>query len=105
MWRNLAPLALEAGTLTATTAGALADLCANIVQARALWDAVVAGGFQVTDVLADGRTRIRANPLLSHHRAMLIRVETGRVRFKLAPIGKPVAPPATPEDPFKEFDE
>jgi hypothetical protein len=85
VWEELAPLALEQRTLTASTAMAFADLCAYIVLER----------------------KLRAAPLAvagPDHRGMIARVDLGRARFRLVPDGKPVIAPEQPKDEFAEFD-
>lgn len=83
-WERLAPFAVEAGTLTAGTAAAFAMLCRAVVLEAALGKGGEAGG--------------------PSHRGMMQRVEAGMVRFSLAPVGKPIAKAAKPEDPFAEFE-
>lgn len=85
VWKELAPHALELGTLTPATAMAFGDLCRAIVFERKLAMSVLA---------AAG----------ADHRGMMARVEAGRARFRLIPDGKPVVAVAQPEDAFAEFD-
>lgn len=84
VWDELAPLALEIGTLTVATSMAFADLCAFIVLER----------------------KLRLSPLGCagpDHRGMIARVEAGRARFRLIADGK--APAAEePKDEWAEFD-
>lgn len=84
VWRELAPYAQAAGTLTTGTAAAFALLCRAVVLEQRLSRGLAAGS--------------------ADHRGMMQRVEVGMTRFGLAPIGKPIAAPAKPEDPFAEFD-
>jgi TorA maturation chaperone TorD len=72
VWRELAPHALEAQTLTPGTAGAFAMLCRAVVQERAL--------------AADPGQAGRAD-----HRGLMHRVATWLKDFSLAPLGKPMA--------------
>jgi hypothetical protein len=83
-WRELAPHALAAGTLTLATRPAFVLLLRNILLERRLSRGRSAGG--------------------ADHRGMISRVEIGMTRFGLAPVGKPMVQPAKPEDAFAEFD-
>lgn len=72
VWRELAPSAIEARTLTRGTAGAFAMLCRAVVQERALAaDPSHVGG--------------------PNHRGLMHRVATWLKDFGLAPLGKPMA--------------
>lgn len=83
VWDALSPHALAAGTLTTATALAFAELCEHIVVKRSMY---------VEDA---GGTK---------YRGMAALVTGGLARFRLHADGKPVQQPATPEDPFAEFD-
>jgi hypothetical protein len=74
VWRELAPHAREARTLTAGTAGAFAMLCRAVVQERAL----------STSPRAAGR----------NHLGLIQRIATWLKDFGLAPRGKPMVSPA-----------
>lgn len=85
VWKELSTHAITAGTLTAATAMAFADLCDYIVLER----------------------KLRAAPLTvagPDHRGMMARVEAGRVRFRLLPDGKAVATLEPVKDEWAEFD-
>ena len=100
-WNELAPLAAAAGTLTDETQLALRDLC----QARVLKDKLLRTvGDQGTVVVASGGN-LAAHPLIGRFTTLLQRVDAGRARFKLAPMGQSLAPEAEkPADPFAAFD-
>jgi hypothetical protein len=85
VWDELAPFALEQGTLTLATAMAFADLCGYIVMERKL---------RVSALAAAG----------PDHRGLIQRVESGRARFRLIPDGKPVTVNEAPKDEWAEFD-
>lgn len=108
VWAELAPHARQARTLSPATAGAFRDLCDAIVLKRAMADRIEADGLTYTKVSVDGagveHQELKAHPLISQHRGMMQRVEAGLVRFRLAPIGKELAAPVEPEDPFNEFE-
>lgn len=109
VWIALAPHALVARTLTPGTAQAFRDLCEAIVLKRALLERVQADGLTYEKVSVDGagveHVELKAHPLISQHRGMMQRVEAGFTRFRLAPMGKEIAPPDPPADPFAEFEE
>lgn len=86
VWDELAPMALEAGTLTTRTMSAFVMLCRNVVLERQLAGTPLAGG--------------------KDHRGMLQWVASRFKDFAIAPFGKPVTqqPAAKPVDPFEEFD-
>lgn len=84
VWDELAPFAIEQGTLKPCYVMAFADLCALIVLER----------------------RLRLSPLGCagpDHRGLLQRVDAGRARFRLVPDGKPAAV-EEPKDEWAEFD-
>jgi hypothetical protein len=89
VWRQLAPHAKALGTLTPGTALGFKWLCRNVVLLEACW--------------ADGKTRGTAKYL-----GVLQKVESGLLRFALAPYGKPmpdagVAAPSAPVNPLDRF--
>lgn len=83
VWKQLAPHATAAGTLTAATAKAFEILCRAVVLEA--------------DLAKSGAGS-------ADHRGMMQRVEVGLTRFGIAPIGKAIIAPAKGEDPFAEFD-
>lgn len=101
IWRKLAPHALAAGTLTQATALAFRHLCEAIVLKRLMLAEIKEYGCSSIDVDA----KLTANPLLTQYRSMLQRVETGMMKFMLAPLGKSTLPEEKPEDPFAAFDD
>lgn len=109
VWDRLSGHALKARTLTPATVEAFRDLCAAIVLRDALHTNIIAGGFTFLKVTVDGagveHQEKKKNPLLADHRGWQQRVEQGLIRFKLSPIGKELAEPQKPEDPFAEFDQ
>ncbi len=111
VWAALAPHALKSGTLTDATVWAFRDLCEAIVLRRAMAAQLELDGLMVNPVKVDEETGDRfslgdpkAHPLITHERGMRLRVEAGMARFNVAPMGKSVAAPAKPVDPFEEFD-
>jgi hypothetical protein len=110
VWDRLAPHAIEARTLVASTAFAFAHLCRAVVLERALWAQIEADGLTsvrvTTDVTSgEQHSEAKAHALLPRHNAMQVRVEQNLTRFRLAPIGREIAPAAPVEDdPFAKFD-
>lgn len=112
IWRDLAPHATAARTLTEATVWAFRDLCEAIVLRRAMAAQLELDGLMVNAVKVDEETgdrfslgEPRAHPLITHERGMRQRVEAGMARFNLAPMGKSIAPKAEPDDPFAEFED
>ena len=85
VWLELAPHAMQAGTLTQASALAFRVLCRNIVLERRY-------GQSVTDQGS------------SNHRGMIQRVEGGLDAFGLRPMGKPMATAAPAEKPVSKLD-
>ena len=87
VWDELAPFAIQAGTLTPQTRSAFVMLCRNVVLERRLAAAPNCGD--------------------SNHRGMLQWVASRMKDFAIAPFGKPVVRTrdAKPLDPFAEFDQ
>lgn len=108
VWLELAGHATEQGTLVPATVSAFRHLCAAIVARDQMAEQIQADGLTYVKITVDGsgqeHSELKAHPLISQHRGMMQRVEAGLVRFRLSPIGKDMAPPAEPEDPFQEFD-
>lgn len=109
VWVELAPHALAAHTLTAGTAGSFADLCQAIVTRDSLLALIEADGWTFVKALmgGDGEVigrEIKKHPLVADQRGWEQRVEAGRARFRLAPLGKEIVASAKVEDPFAEFD-
>lgn len=109
VWNELAPFACEQRTLVPATVAAFRDLCEAIVSKRKMAEQIESDGLTYLKVTIDGsgqeHNEIKAHPLISQHRGMMQRVEAGFVRFRLAPIGKEIAPPEQPQDEFSEFDD
>lgn len=95
VWVDLAPLALQAKTLTPATSGAMLDLCKAIVLRDKFAEQIDEDGYTFQKVTVDGsgqeHSETKAHPLIAQHRGMMQRVEAGRARFRLAPIGKEIA--------------
>lgn len=109
VWAELAPLAVQARTLTPITARALGDLCVAIVTRDAMAAKIAEDGLTFQKISVDGagveHVEIKAHPLISQHRGQMQRVEAGLVRFRLSPIGKELTgPDDAPVDPFAEFE-
>ncbi len=110
VWAELAPHALAAKTLTPGTAESFRQLCEAIVIRRGLLASIEKRGYEsirVTTDVTSGEQHIetKANSLLSRYTAMMQRVEAGMARFKLAPVGKEIAPTEKPKDEWAEFDD
>lgn len=108
IWNDLAPHATAAKTLVPQTIGAFRDLCEAIVLKREMIAQVKLDGMTYLKVSVDGagveHNEIKAHPLISQHRGMMQRVEAGRARFKLSPIGKEMIEIEKPKDEWDEFD-
>lgn len=113
VWDMLAPLALEQRTLTDATAFALVELCEAIVLKRDIARILEADGLTTTAVKTrmeqDGSGEqvgeTKAHPLIAKWTALLVRVEAGLMRFRLAPMGKEIPPVEKPADEWSEFDQ
>lgn len=96
VWMELAPLALRARTLVEETAGSFRDLCRVIARRDSIERQLQADGLMIG---------LNKHPLLTDLRTYEQRVEAGRQRFLLAPMGKPILPEREESaDPFDEFD-
>jgi len=86
VWAELAPAALEAGTLTPRTVSAFQMFCRNVVLERRYAESDQAG--------------------TGNHRGLLQWVAARYKDFALLPFGRPVVSTAPkPVDPFEEFDQ
>jgi hypothetical protein len=101
IWQGLAPFAVEQRTLIPATAGSFRDLCRAIVVRDGLLATIQAAGWTFIKVSVDGagveHQELKKHPLTVEFRGWEQRVEAGRARFKLAPIGKAIAPEAPPK--------
>ena len=94
VWEHLAPFAAAALTLTPATALDFEELCHLVCEMRDCRMARQAAGWN------DDGLKFAAP-----YRGLVQRVEAKMRAFKLAPIGKEMAPTdAKPDDPFAEFD-
>ena len=114
VWEALAPHALAARTLTPATAWHFRELCEAIVLKRDMARILEADGLMQNrlstkmDETGGGEQvfESKAHPLIARWTALLVRVEAGLTRFRLAPMGKELAPVEEPvADPFSAFDE
>ncbi len=96
IWDELAPLALEARTLTPATVGSFVELLEAIALRRQMAAIIATGG-----IMVEGQP----HPLLVRHQGLMLRVEAGRARFRLAPFGKEIAAQVEAVDPMAEFDQ
>lgn len=107
IWVQLAPHALEQRTLTPATAGSFADLCRAIVTRDSILARIEADGWTFIKVSVDGagveHEELKKHPLVADQRGWEQRVEAGRARFRLAPLGKEIVQPEKVEDPMAEF--
>ena len=94
VWNELAPNALQRGTLTPETAARFRLLCRAVVMEQAMSAKLLAEGWTYIAVTVDGsgqeRETLKAHPLCGPHRGMMQRVEAGMSAFRLAPMGKPL---------------
>lgn len=94
VWGELAPNALQRGTLTPETAARFVLLCRAVVMERSMSAKLLTDGWTYIAVTVDGsgqeRETLKAHPLCGPHRGMMQRVEAGMSAFRLAPIGKPI---------------
>jgi len=101
-WNDLAPQAAREGTLNDSTALALRDLC----QLRVLKDRLLRRVDDEGDVVTSAAGNLAAHPLLTRITTLSQRIEAAMLRFKLSPVGRELAAPATQstDDGFLEFD-
>lgn len=112
VWDALSPHALAARTLTPGTAWAFRDLCEAIVLKRDMLAIIEADGLMQNRLSTKmdengGGEQVfesKAHPLLAKWTALQVRVEAGLTRFRLAPMGKELAPAEQPKDEWAEFD-
>ena len=108
VWLELAPHALALRTLTPETAGSFRDLCRVITVRDGVLATIQAQGWTYIKVSVDGagveHSELKKHPLVSDLRGWEQRVEVGRARFRLAPMGKEILPAEKPADPFEEFE-
>lgn len=112
IWDALAPHALAAKTLTPGTAWRFRDLCEAIVIKRDMLAVIEADGLMQnrlsTKMNEDGGGEqvfeSKAHPLIAKWTAIYQRVERGLGEFRLAPMGKEMAPVEQPADEWAEFD-
>ena len=113
VWDLLAPQALLQRTLTPATAFAFLELCEAIILKRDILAIIEADGLMqnrlATKMDKDGggeqMFESKAHPLIAKWTALLVRVEAGLTRFRLAPMGKELVLAEEPKDDFAEFDQ
>lgn len=100
-WHEIAPLAVQQGTLTAVEIPALVDLCrARVLMVKLLRAAYTDGLTQITE-----KGALQAHPSIARYTTLQQRVDAGMLRFGLAPAGKVTGKePEQPADPFDQFD-
>ena len=111
-WRMLAPAAIEAGTLVEGTVYAFRRLCELEARRRVMDAQIERDGMMVNSVKVDEDSGERfslgaplAHPLITHERALQVRVEQGMARFMITALGKSMKLADDGEvDPFAEFD-
>jgi hypothetical protein len=95
-WDGLASHAIEHGTLVPSTVAAFVLLCKLSVMADEMYSTLLEDGFTYIKVTVDGAGKqhdeLKAHPLVSQHRNTIQRIESLMVKFKVAPMGKPVDP-------------
>ena len=112
VWDALAPQARLQRTLTSATAWAFVQLCEAIVLKRDILAVIEADGLMQNRLStkmdeSGGGEQVfesKAHPLIAKWTALLVRVEAGLTRFRLAPMGKELAPVEEPADEWAEFD-
>lgn len=109
-WRELAPHAMSKGTLTVAEAASFGELCVAIVERNTMRATIEDQGWtfktaRLSDEGEELSVEIKKHPLIPEYRQWMIRVEAGRARFKLAPIGKELTQPVKDVDPFEQFDQ
>ena len=112
VWDMLAPHALAQRTLTPATAFAFRELCEAVVLKRDVLAVVEQDGLMQnrlsTKMDQDGGGEqvfeSKAHPLIAKWTALLVRVEAGLTRFRLAPMGKEMPAVEEPKDEWSEFD-
>lgn len=100
-WTRWAPHAHRMQTLLPETVPGFLLLCETAAQADELLAVLRAEGFSFRKVIAAGDgedaeplvTETKAHPLLSHWRALRLRVEQQMARYAIAPVGKVVDVP------------
>jgi hypothetical protein len=113
VWRDLAPHAIEARTLTPATATAFRQLCGRIVLLRQMEALIAEDGLMGTkvslqmDEAGGGMQNVekKAHDLLTKCMTLMQRVDQGMIRFRLSPIGKEMTVETPTVDPFSEFDD
>jgi hypothetical protein len=113
VWDQLAPHALAQRTLTPATAWAFGQLVEAIVLKRDVLAVIEADGLMQNRLStkmdeSGGGEQVfesKAHPLIAKWTALLVRVEAGLTRFRLAPMGKELQPVDEPKDDFAEFDQ
>jgi hypothetical protein len=95
-WDDLARHAVEHGTLVPSTVAAFVLLCKLQVMADEMYATLLEQGFTYLKHTVDGSGKeheeLKAHPLVSQHRNTVQRIESLMVKFKIAPMGKPVEP-------------
>jgi hypothetical protein len=109
VWVREAPYAAAARTLVASSLGAFRDFCEAVVEKNDTLAQLRAEGRTFLKITIDGsgqeHQEQKKHPLTGEYRALLQRVEAGRTRFGLAPLGKPMTADDEPVDEWAEFDD
>lgn len=109
VWVKEAPHAAAARTLVASSFGSFRDFCEAVVEKDATLRQIRAEGRTFLKITIDGAGQEHAeqkkHPLTGEYRALLQRVEAGRTRFGLAPLGKPMVSEDEPTDEWSQFDD
>jgi phage terminase small subunit len=92
-WQELAPHAIEAGTLVPATVATFVLLCkchvmADEMHATMLNDGLIVIKYVLTEEGSQEEKKI--HPLLSPHRNLVQRIESLSVKYKVCPLGKPM---------------
>jgi len=91
-WRKWSPLALANGMLTPSTSAGFVLLCQQAERAEVMWATIQSRGLEQLKVTIDGagqeQAEYKANSLLTHWRALMLRCEQLQARYGLAADGK-----------------
>ena len=97
VWRRLAPLAIEAGTLVGRTVPGFRLLCKLTVMETSMAAVLADERWTFAKVTIDGagqeQQEIKAHPLCTHHKGLAQRIESLMGRYAIVPFGKPVGDP------------
>lgn len=108
VWDDLAPHAIQAGTLVPGTVPAFLRLCQAILKHAQMEQKIAQDGLTYLKVTIDGsgqeHTEIKAHPLISRASSLDNSIRAWFKDFAINPFGKPLAAATVkPADPFAKF--